>query len=75
MGEADYFAPGEWNVECERCDKKIKASDAYHEWNGLVVCRQCYDPRQPQDFVRGRRDRQSVPDPRPDPDPVFVNDD
>jgi len=75
MGNADYFARGQWNFECDRCGFKMKSDDARFEWNGLIVCPKCYDPRQPQDFVRGRRDKQSVTDPRPDPDPVFVNDD
>lgn len=75
MGQADYFAKGEWNFECDQCGFKGKSSQARFQWDGLIVCSQCYDPRHPQDFVRGRRDKQSAPDPRPDPEPDFVNDD
>jgi len=75
MGDADYFAKGSYNVICDQCDRKMKSFEAYHQYDGLIVCRRCYDPRQSQDFVRGVRDRQSVPDPRPDPDPTFVNND
>lgn len=75
MGDADYFAKGSYNVICDQCAKKMKHFEAYHQWDNLVVCRQCYDPRPAQDFVRGVYDRQAVPDPRPDPDPIFSNDD
>lgn len=71
MGRADCLREGDFNRHCDRCGFKYKASETRKEWNGLIVCPKCYEPRQPQDFVRGRRDRQSVPDPRPDPDPVF----
>jgi len=73
MGDADFLAKGSYNVECDRCDKKIKSYDAKHEWTGAVVCPQCYDPRHSQDFTRGKRDRQSVPNPRPD-STIFVGD-
>jgi len=69
MGNADYFARGQWNFECDRCDHKMKSEDMRFEWNGLIVCPKCYDPRQPQDFTRGRKDQQSVRDPRADPEP------
>lgn len=31
-----------------------------------------YEPRQPQDFLRGIKDNQTVPDARPKTDPVFL---
>ena len=31
-----------------------------------MVCMDDWEPQHPQDFVRGRADRQNVPDPRPD---------
>lgn len=72
MGQADYFAPGQHNFICDQCGFKLKSNDKRKQWDGLIVCSKCYDPRHPQDFVRGKRDRQSVPNPRPDPDPEFV---
>lgn len=57
----------DYNVICDRCGFKKKRSECLKEWTGLIVCRDgCYEPRHPQDFVRGRVDKQTVPDPRPD---------
>ncbi len=41
-------------------------------WDGLWVCREDFETRHPQDFVRGRADNQLAPDPRPDMDGVFI---
>ncbi len=61
MGRADYFAPGDWNAICDQCGAKYKASEMLLQWDGFRVCRTCYDPRHPQDFVR------PIPDPVPPP--------
>ena len=37
-----YYIPGSWNVICDSCGKKIKASEAKQRWDGLIVC--------PEDF-------------------------
>ena len=66
MGQADYYAHGDFNRICDRCGFKFKASQTRMEWNGLIVCHECYEERHPQDFVRGRRDRQAVQHPRPE---------
>lgn len=41
-----------------------RASETKQEWNQLIVGRDLWEPRQPQDFVKGVIDDQSVPDPR-----------
>jgi len=35
------------------------------EWTGLWVCKACWEPRHPQDSVKGVKDHQSVPVSRP----------
>lgn len=52
------FLPGANWFECPRCSFVIYASDARKEWTGLYVCPECWDPRHPQDFVRGVPDNQ-----------------
>jgi hypothetical protein len=42
------------------------------QWDGLRVCKDCFEVRQPQDFVRGVKDEQSVPIARPDSEPTFT---
>jgi hypothetical protein len=73
MGRSDYFKKGDFNRICERCGFKMKASETRKEWTGQIVCADgCWEARHPQEFVRGRRDRQRVPLPRPDSEPVYL---
>ena len=68
-----YYVPGSWNVICDSCGKKIKASEAKQRWDGLIVCPDDFEMRQPQDFVKARADKISVPFTRPRPTDVFIN--
>lgn len=67
-----YYIPGSWNVICDSCGKKIKASEAKQRWDGLIVCPDDFEMRQPQDFVKARSDKITVPFTRPRPTDVFV---
>ena len=69
----NYFVSGEWNITCDVCSKKIKASEAYHRWDGLLVCHDDFEQRHEQDFVRARQDKITVPFTRPIPEYVFTN--
>ena len=57
---------GEFNAVCDRCSFKFKSSDLREEWQGLMVCKDCYEPRHPQDFLEGVPDDSSIPWSRPD---------
>jgi hypothetical protein len=72
VGRADYFKFGDWNLRCQECADKIKASQARKRWDGLWVCWRCYELRNPQDFVRGIPDRMGVPFSTSDPPMQFV---
>ena len=69
----NYYKAGEWNVTCDVCSKTIKAGQAKKRWDGFIVCEGCYEERHPQDFVRARVDKITVPFLRPRPVDVFVN--
>lgn len=69
----NYFSSGEWNVTCDVCSEKIKSSEARRRWDGLLVCSDDYEERHPQDFVRARMDKISVPFVRPIPILIFVD--
>jgi hypothetical protein len=75
MGHADYYKSGTYNGICDRCGSKFKFSDLKLEWDGLYVCTAngCWEPRQPQDYVKGVRDDMSVPVSRPDQPAVFLD--
>lgn len=72
-GPRDHFVLGAWNAICDRCGFKRKSYEMKAEWDGLMVCRECWEPRQPQDFVRGVEDNQTVPWTRPEAPDVFLN--
>jgi hypothetical protein len=61
MGRADYLELGDWNAVCSMCGFKRKASSMVKNWQGFYRCPEHNEPRQPQDFVRGEQDIQTVP--------------
>jgi len=67
-----YYISGEWNLTCDVCNKKIKAHEAKQRWDGFIVCGDCFENRHPQDFVKTRQDKISVPFSRPIPQEIFV---
>lgn len=68
----DTYRRGDPYRICDRCGFRKRRSETRKEYTGLIVCGPCYDPRHPQEFVRGVKDKQSFPDPRPEPADTFV---
>ena len=71
--ERNYYESGGWNLICDSCSIKYKASKAKQRWDGFIVCPNCYEQRHPQDFVRSRQDKITVPYIRPPAD-IFIID-
>lgn len=69
----DSFRPGDhWLVD-DRTGNRIRASESRTEWNGAVVHEDDFEERHPQDYVRGRVDRQIARQPlRPEPVAVLI---
>jgi len=61
VGSRDYYAHGDHNALCDVCGFKFKASELKQRWDGLMCCQQDWEPRHPQDFVRGIAET-AVPD-------------
>lgn len=74
MGRADFLKLGDWNQICDRTGFKVKASGTRKEWNGLIVRRESFEERQPQDYLRSFEDHQAVPDPRSEATDTFLGD-
>ena len=74
MGAADYYLEGAWNFRCQECYKKMKSTEAMLRWDGFWVGPECWEIRNPQDFIRGIPDNPSVPWSTGDPPPIFVSD-
>lgn len=62
---------GDWNAACDVCGFRFKSSEMKKRWDGLMVCEQDYELRNPQDFIRIKGDNPSVPWARPEAD-AFV---
>lgn len=65
----NHLILGNWNVICDVCGQKYKASETKKRWDGLIVCPQDFENRHPQDFLRVRREQISVPFSRPEAEP------
>lgn len=71
------YRAGSWNCICDRCGFQFHAEQLRKEWTGLRVCsgggtNECWEPRNPQDYVKGKSDRQAPPWVRPRQPDVFL---
>ena len=68
------YIKGDYNAICDRCGYKFKASEMKRTWDNLFVCVYgCWEPRHPQDFVKGKADKQVVPIARAEQEWVFTD--
>jgi hypothetical protein len=52
-GYKPTWKPGDYKAICDRCGRLRKGSELKIEWDQYFVCEDgCWEPRQPQDFVR-----------------------
>lgn len=66
------YKPGSFYRICDRTGFKVRAEDTREEWNGAIVSKDVYEARHPQDLVRGKVDKQTVPNARPRRTDEFV---
>lgn len=69
-----YYEHGSHNVQCDRSGLKVKRSECRMQWDGLLVRKEDWEPRHPQDFVRAKADNQTVRDARPEATDYFLSD-
>lgn len=72
MGTKLFYKPGGFYRICDRTGFAVRAGHTRKQWNNIIVRDQSFEERQPQDFVRGRKDDQTVPEPRPRSVPVYL---
>ena len=65
------YDKGDYNAICDICGAKRKASELRIRWDGFLVDSRCWEPRQPQDFVRGVADTQAPKWTRPEATDTF----
>ena len=66
MSYRPSYTRGGWLTICDQCGRQFKDSDLQLRWDGLMVCQGDWEPRQPQDFVRGVADLMRTPWARPE---------
>lgn len=69
----NYLVLGQWNTLCDRCGFKFKNVELKKEWTGLMVCSDCFELRNQQDFIRIKPERVAPPWVRPEPPDQFVS--
>lgn len=65
-----------WRAICQRCGFEFASGQIKQEYTGLRVCsgagtNDCWEPRHPQELLKGRADRQRTPWSSPEPADVF----
>ena len=73
MADDRHYVPGTFYRICDMSGFKVRSYDSRKEWKDLIVKTKFWEARQPQDFVTGVRDDQTVPDPRPRQQNQFIN--
>lgn len=58
------FKPGDPRAQCDRCGFPFHLSQLRKEWTNSMVCPKCWNPRHPQEFIKGIPDQQAVPNSR-----------
>lgn len=69
----DRYKAGNNYIICDYSGFKIRASDARRTWDGLLVHKRFWEPRQPQDLVRGVIDDSRPSKVRSESDDVFLD--
>lgn len=73
MPEKTIYIPGDWNAVCDVCGFEFKASQLRKRWDGYRVCSKDWEQRHPQDFIRGKPERNRVPWARQETPDIFVS--
>jgi hypothetical protein len=60
LDDKEVYLPGTYNVYCMSCNRKYKAYEIRKRWDGLYVCDEDWEPRHPQDFVRGIQEKSNI---------------
>jgi hypothetical protein len=61
MSYKPRYDNGSWTVICDQCGRQFKANELQLRWDGLMVCKGDWEPRQPQDYVHGVADKIAPP--------------
>lgn len=57
----NYWKPGAWNAYCDVCKFRFKSTELRKRWDSLMVCAEDFEYRNPQDFLRLRKEDLHIP--------------
>jgi hypothetical protein len=72
LGRKLSYRHGSFYRTDDRSGFPTRAENTRKQWNGVWTDERFWEPRQPQDLVRGVPDLQNVPEARPKPQPVYT---
>jgi hypothetical protein len=72
VADDKHYVGGDYYMVDDLTGYKVRASRMKRMWTGEMWRDQSWEPRQPQDFVRGVPDDQTVPIPRPRSVNIFI---
>lgn len=58
--ENPSWKPDDPWAECQGCGFDVRHSTLKKRWDGVLVCPQCWEPRQPQERPVTPRDREGI---------------
>lgn len=64
----NYYKAGDWLACCDICGFRFKSSELRKNWKNEMVCKEDYELRHPQEFIRVRPEKIAVPWARPETD-------
>lgn len=67
------YRGGDHYALCDECGFKKRRSELKRRWDNALVCREDWEPRHPQDFVRATQDKIRVSDPRSEGEDQFIS--
>lgn len=70
--EGDSWVSGDHWLICDSCGFKYRYSDMRLRWDMMMVCYKDWEPRHPQEFVKGIAEKIAVDIARPDSEPVYI---
>ena len=66
MATWPQYKEGQHKFQCDRCGRSYWSADKRVDgYTSGIVCKKCYDPKHPQDYVRAKPDDPSVDNARP----------
>lgn len=66
------YIPSDYLMACDECGVVFRRSELQQRWDKAWVCRKDWEPKHPQESVRGKIDRQRVPVSRPEGSIIYV---